>query len=104
MKIIATFLGTIALMVAGTAVAAEATNQDLLSAFTSDSAAVAAVMSASDLDSVRGEGTFERFFEVPGLHRDFSRSFTTPDGTMTISIVGVAGAGITLTFDSPSIP
>ena len=102
MKIMATVLGTIAMLAAGTAFAANATNDDLLSAFTSDGAAVASVMSAADLDSVRGEGTIEKFFEIPQLRRSFEKTFTFD--TTTISVVGVAGVGITLTIDSPSIP
>ena len=102
MKTIATILGTIAMVAAGTAFGATVTNDDLLSAFTSDGAAVASVMSAADLDSVRGEGTFEQFFEVPQLRRSFEKTFTFD--TTTISVIGVEGIGITLLIDSPFIP
>ena len=102
MKTMATVLGTIAMVAAGTAFGANATNDDLLSAFTSDGAAVASVMSAADLDSVRGEGTIEKFFEVPQLRRSFEKSFTF-DNT-SISVIGVEGVGITLVIDSPFIP
>ena len=102
MKTIATFLGTIAMLAASTSFASIPTNDDLLSAFTDDGAAVASVMSAVDLDSIRGEGTFERFFEFPKLRRDFEKHFTFAN--TTIWIVGVAVSGITLTIDSPLIP
>jgi hypothetical protein len=79
-----------------------APNTDLL-AFASSSAGAALVpMSAEELGAVRGEGTITKSFDVPQLRRSFEKVFNFNDTTITI--VGVAGVGITLTVDSPRIP
>ena len=101
MKMMTTILGTIALVAAGTAGAVGATDQELLSAFTSDGAAVASSMTTAELDSIRGEGTFTKTFGVPGLHRDFSNTFTSANGLTSITITGVAGSGITIDITTP---
>ncbi len=91
------------LIVAGGASASTAADQgDLLSEFSTTGAGAVAPMSASELDGIRGEGTFTKTFDFPNLHHDFDRTFVF-DAT-TIRIVGVAGQGVTLTIDSPHLP
>jgi hypothetical protein len=79
----------------------DASQMDLLAAVSTSEGAIAP-MSVDDLGSVRGEGTFEQFFDFPQLGRSFDKTFQFD--TTTIHVVGVAGVGVTLTIDSPHIP
>ena len=77
---------------------------DLLAAVTSTADVIGAAqpMSESDLATVRGEGTFTQFYALPQLNRSFNKTFSQ-NGT-TVTLVGEAGFGVTITVDSPLIP
>ena len=104
-KICGTLFAVVALMLLSTSVQAvpadEAGPMDLLATVSTSDGAIAP-MSTNELGSVRGEGTFEHFFDFPQLGRSFDKTFQFD--TTTIHVVGVAGVGITLTIDSPQIP
>lgn len=74
----------------------------LLDEMTTGGAEGATSMSAEELASIVGEGTAERFIEIPNLARSFSR--TIQAGDLTVSIVAVANTGITITLSGPHVP
>ena len=104
MKSILAIMGTLAVLtLAGSAQAGTADQGDLLAGLSTTGAVPVAPMSSTDLDGVRGEGTYTQSFDFPQLHHDFDRTFSIEGAT--IHIVGVAATGqITLTIDSPHIP
>jgi hypothetical protein len=79
-----------------------AANAGLLDEITTGGAAGIDAMNAQELSSVVGEGTSQRFIEIPHLARSFER--TIQAGELTVSIVAVAGSGITITLDGPHVP
>ncbi len=103
-RLAAMFVALGSLMLFSTAAQAvpEASSNGLLASFSSSDGGAMAPMSTAELGAVRGEGILEKFFAVPQLARSFEKTFTFD--TTTISIVGVAGEGITLFIDSPFIP
>jgi hypothetical protein len=86
-------------MLLGVAFSAQAA---LLDEFTTGDSAGVAAMSGAELDAVVGEGVFEKFIEIPNLARSFEQ--TIEFGDNTISIVAVAGSGITLSLSGPDVP
>jgi hypothetical protein len=104
MKMFNITVGVTALLVlalSGPAFAVQSADQpDLLAEF-SEPGITAAAMSAMELGEVRGEGTMIHSFDFPELGRDFNHTFSY-DAT-TISIVGTAGVGVTITIDSPFV-
>ena len=76
----------------------------LLDDMTTGGASGATAMSADELASVVGEGTAVRFIEIPNLARSFERTFEAGQSGMTVSIVAVAGSGITITLSGANVP
>jgi hypothetical protein len=60
-------------------------------------------LAAAELADIRGEGTIEKFIALPRLHRSWE-TLVTRDNGLSVSIVGVAGEGITIRIESPHIP
>ena len=88
-------------MILGLASTAQA---GLLDDITTGGTAGATAMSADELASVVGEGTAVRFIEIPNLGRSFTRTIEAGQSGVTLSIVAVAGSGITLTLSGPNVP
>jgi hypothetical protein len=100
-KLSATFL-VAAAMTFASAGSAWASDADLLSEFTASGSSVEMPLASADLESIRGEGTFEKVLEIPQFPRSFEKVFNFDE--TTISIIGVEGVGLTITVDSPRIP
>jgi hypothetical protein len=105
MRKVLAFLGAIAFAVLVSTTAQAASDTNLLEEITAGKA-TAVPMASAELDSVLGEGTFEYFLALPNLHRSFERNFefNYQGESVSVSIVGEAGVGITLVVDSPLIP
>jgi hypothetical protein len=76
---------------------------DLLSQATVGAASTVEPLTLAQLADVRGEGTIDRFIELPRLHRSFERTVSLDNG-LSVAIVGVAGEGIHITVTNPHIP
>ena len=100
MKAVWTMVLGAALLVGASAQAG--TSPDLLSQVTAGAAA-AEPLSLAELSDIRGEGTITKFIELPNLQRSFERGHTLDNG-VSVSIVAVAGQGITITITNPHIP
>lgn len=91
------------LLLGGVAQAASGTGSpDLLARATSGPAPEVTPLTTDELADIRGEGTIEKFIALPRLRRSFERIVVRDQ--LTVSIVGVAGEGITIRIDSPHIP
>jgi hypothetical protein len=92
-----------ALWFAAPAQAGPGSGDDLLAQVTSGNHPDVVPLTADELADIRGEGTIEKFIELPRLHRSFERVVNLDNG-LSLSIVGVAGEGIHISISSPHIP
>ena len=76
----------------------------LLDEMTTGGATGATALSADELASVVGEGTSVRTIEIPNLARSFEHNIVAGESGVTVSVVAVAGSGITITVSGPHIP
>ena len=76
---------------------------NLLSQVTAGATSTVNPLTVAELGDVRGEGTIEKFIELPRLHRSFERTVSLDNG-LSLAIVAVAGEGIRITITNPNLP